>query len=312
MPKVKILNQNNMKCLVTGGAGFIGSHIVERLLKDNVEVVVVDNESAISNDEFHWYASANNHKVDIRDYDKIRPLFDGVDCVFHLAAFSRIQIAMKNPDACIDVNYVGTNNLLKCSVEAGVKRFVNSSTSSSYGLANIPPLREDMPTDCLNPYSASKVGAEILCQMYQKLHGLSTVTLRYFNVYGLRQPLKGHYAPVIGLFEEQKKARKPCTIVGDGEQRRDFTHVLDVVEANMCAMQTNHNGVFNIGTGKNHSVNDIAKLVNNPYNTIQIPSRPGEARITLADNTKAKTLLGWEPKKELHEYFENSSKISWR
>ena len=197
-------------------------------------------------------------------------------------------------------------------MEAGVKRFVNSSTSSSYGLANIPPLREDMPTDCLNPYSASKVGAEILCQMYQKLHGLSTVTLRYFNVYGLRQPLKGHYAPVIGLFEEQKKARKPCTIVGDGEQRRDFTHVLDVVEANMCAMQTNHNGVFNIGTGKNHSVNDIAKLVNNPYNSIQIPDRPGEARITLADNTKAKTLLGWQPTKELHEYFENSSKISWR
>ena len=146
-----------MKCLVTGGAGFIGSHIVERLLKDGSEVVVVDNESAISNDTFHWYASANNHKVDIRDYDKIRPLFDGVDCVFHLAAFSRIQIAMKNPDACLEVNYIGTNNLLKCAVEAGVKRFVNSSTSSSYGLANTPPLKEDMPTDCLNPYSASKV-----------------------------------------------------------------------------------------------------------------------------------------------------------
>ena len=301
-----------MKCLVTGGAGFIGSNLVDRLLSDGHEVVVVDDESATSNVQFYWNKNAQNHIVSIRDMDSISPLFSGVSTVFHLAAFSRIQIAMKNPRECLETNYIGTYNLLECAKREGVNRFINSSTSSSYGLKNEPPLRESMPTDCLNPYSATKVGAEILCEMYQKLHGLSTVTLRYFNVYGPRQPLKGTYAPVIGLFEEQKKARKPCTIVGDGEQRRDFTHVSDVVEANMCAMQTNCDGVFNIGTGKNHSVNDIAKLVNNPYNTVQIPSRPGEARITLADNTKAKTLLGWEPKKELHEYFENSSKISWR
>ena len=302
-----------MKCLVTGGAGFIGSHIVGKLLQNNHEVVVIDNESAESNDAFNWYDDyAQNHVVDIRDFDTCRPLFDGVEYVFHLAAYSRIQVAMKNPRECLETNYLGTYNMLECARQVGARRFINSSTSSSYGLANEPPLQEDMTPDCLNPYSASKVGAESLCHMYFKLHGLRTITLRYFNVYGPRQPLKGTYAPVIGLFEEQKKARKPCTIVGDGEQRRDFTHVSDVVEANMCAMQTNCNGVFNIGTGKNHSVNDIAKLVNNPYNTIQIPSRPGEARITLADNTKAKTLLGWEPKKELHEYFENSSKISWR
>ena len=297
-----------MKCLVTGGAGFIGSHIVERLLKDGSEVVVVDNESAISNDTFHWYASANNHKVDIRDYDKIRPLFDGVDCVFHLAAFSRIQIAMKNPDACLEVNYIGTNNLLKCAVEAGVKRFVNSSTSSSYGLANTPPLKEDMPTDCLNPYSASKVGAEILCQMYSKLHGLSTVTLRYFNVYGPRQPLKGQYAPVIGLFEEQAKRGEPLTIVGDGEQRRDFTHVYDVAQANINAMLTNYSGItINIGTGKNHSVNEIAAFISD--NTVHIPERPGEARETLADIKRANNLLDWEPKITLEDYFDPNTLI---
>ena len=147
--------------------------------------------------------------------------------------------------------------------------------------------------------------------MYQKLHGLSTVTLRYFNVYGPRQPLKGTYAPVIGLFEEQKKAKKPCTIVGDGEQRRDFTHVDDVVNANLCAMKSKSNGVFNIGTGTNYSVNQIADLVNNPHGSISIPARPGEARITLADNTKAKDMLGWEPTKKLDEYFKKKKKFLW-
>ena len=300
-----------MKCLVTGGAGFIGSNLVDRLLSDGHEVVVIDDESATSNSQFYWNKNAQNHIVSIRDMDSISPLFSGVSTVFHLAAFSRIQIAMKNPRECLETNYIGTYNLLECAKREGVNRFVNSSTSSSYGLKNEPPLRESMPTDCLNPYSATKVGAEILCEMYQKLHGLSTVTLRYFNVYGQRQPLKGTYAPVIGLFEEQKKANKPCTIVGDGEQRRDFTHVDDVVQANIRAMKTRCNGVFNIGTGTNYSVNEIAELVNNPKGTLGIPARPGEARITLADNTKAKDMLGWEPTKKLDEYFKKKKKFLW-
>ena len=194
-----------MKCLVTGGAGFIGSHIVGKLLHNNHQVVVIDNESSEANDSFNWYEDdAENHVVDIRDFDACRPLFDGVEYVFHLAAHSRIQIAMERPLECLETNYLGTYNMLECARQAGVRRFVNSSTSSSYGLLNEPPLQEDMKTDCLNPYSASKVGAETLCQMYHRLHGLRTITLRYFNVYGPRQPLKGMYAPVIGLFEEQK------------------------------------------------------------------------------------------------------------
>ena len=292
------------KCLVTGGAGFIGSHVVSKLLHNNHEVVVIDNESAESNEAFNWYDDyAENHIVDIRDFDACRPLFDGVEYVFHLAARSRIQLAMQNPTECLEVNYLGTYNMLECARQVGARRFVNSSTSSSYGLFNDPPLEETMPTDCLNPYSASKVGAETLCHMYYRLHRLRTITLRYFNVYGPRQPLKGQYAPVIGLFEEQKKRGEPLTIVGDGEQRRDYTHVSDVAEANMCAMMTNYSGiVVNIGTGTNYSVNEVASFISD--DTVTIPERPGEARETLANIKRANNLLDWEPKITLEDYFD--------
>ena len=298
-----------MKCLVTGGAGFIGSHIVGKLLHNNHQVVVIDNESSEANDAFNWYEDdAENHVVDIRDFDACRPLFDGVEYVFHLAAHSRIQLAMQRPKDCLETNYFGTYNMLECARQAGVSRFVNSSTSSSYGLLNEPPLQEDMKTDCLNPYSASKVGAETLCQMYHRLHGLRTITLRYFNVYGPRQPLKGMYAPVIGLFEEQKKRGEPLTIVGDGEQRRDFTHVSDVVNANICAMMTNYSGItVNIGSGKNYSVNEVAAFISD--DTIKIPERPGEARETLADNSRAQKLLSWTPQTSLEEYFDPYSDL---
>ena len=298
-----------MKCLVTGGAGFIGSHIVGKLLHNNHQVVVIDNESSEANDAFNWYEDdAENHVVDIRDFDACRPLFEGVEYVFHLAAHSRIQLAMQRPKDCLETNYFGTYNMLECARQAGVSRFVNSSTSSSYGLLNEPPLQEDMKTDCLNPYSASKVGAETLCQMYYRLHGLRTITLRYFNVYGPRQPLKGIYAPVIGLFEEQKKRGESLTIVGDGEQRRDFTHVSDVVNANICAMMTNYSGItVNIGSGKNYSVNEVAAFISD--DTINIPERPGEARETLADNSRAQKLLSWTPQTTLGDYFDPNSFI---
>ena len=303
------------KCLVTGGAGFIGSHVVSKLLHNNHEVVVIDNESATSNDAFNWYDDADNHVVDISNFDACRPLFDGVEYVFHLAAHSRIQIAMENPEECLETNIQGTVNMLECARLAGVRRFVNSSTSSLYGLKNNPPLEETMPTDCLNHYSASKRAAEIMCQMYYNLYGLRTVTLRYFNVYGNRQPLKGIYAPVVGLFLEQKKAGKPLTVVGDGEQRRDFTHVSDVVEANMDAMMCNFSGIeINIGTGKNTSVNELADMIGGDIE--YIPERPGEARETLASVYKAAIALNWFPRKSIenyiHEELENTPALSWR
>ena len=224
-----------MKALVTGGAGFIGSHIVDRLLFDGHDVIVIDNESTDCHESFNWNDNAENYKYDICDYDKIEPLFKDVDRVFHLAAEARIQPAIQNPTLTTKTNVYGTCNVLQASRQNNVGRVMFSSTSASYGLKNKAPVREDMVPDCLNAYSITKVAGEHLCKMFYNLHGLETVCFRYFNVYGERQPVKGQYAPVIGLFQRQHETGNPMTIVGDGKQRRDFTYVGDVVEANMIA-----------------------------------------------------------------------------
>jgi UDP-glucose 4-epimerase len=197
---------------------------------------------------------------------------------------------------------------------------VYSSTSSAYGLKNNPPLNEDMPNDCLNPYSVTKTSGEELCKMYSKLYNLETIIFRYFNVYGERQPLKGQYAPVVGIFQRQKKNGEPMTIVGDGEQRRDFTHVSDVVSANTIAAtktfdQWQEDGtkrfiyqfgqIYNVGTGVNYSVNEIAKIIGG--DTINIPPRVGESRITLANNSKIKRELGWKPTVDLKSWLIQNS-----
>lgn len=293
-----------MKSLVTGGAGFIGSNLVDRLLGLGHEVVVIDNEYSDVHEQFYWNDAAQNYKHDIRDYEKTRPLYDGVDYVFHIAAEARIQPAIENPIEAVSINSVGTVTVLQCAREAGVKRVMYSSTSSAYGM-NPAPNVETQPDDCLNPYSVSKVNGEKLCKMYTDLFGLSTICFRYFNVYGERQPLRGQYAPVIGIFLRQKAAGEPLTIVGDGEQRRDFTHVSDVVNANIMAAISNpevsaFGQVYNVGTGKNHSVNEIAKQISD--STINIPPRIGESRVTLANNQKLKETFGWEPKVTLEEW----------
>jgi UDP-glucose 4-epimerase len=254
-----------MKFLVTGGAGFIGSNIVDKLLDMNHEVVVIDNESSEYNKKFYWNDNADNYKLDIIDYRNTRTLYDGVDVVFHLAAESRIQPAIENPILAVMTNSVGTCTVLQCAREAGVKRVIYSSTSSAYG-KNTPPCVEDMREDCLNPYSVSKVAGEKLCKMYYELYGLETITFRYFNVYGERQPLRGHYAPVVGLFLRQVESGEPLTIVGDGEQRRDFTYVSDVVNVNIMSAISNLEStafgqVYNVGTGKNYSINEIANMI---------------------------------------------------
>ena len=300
------------KFLVTGGAGFIGSHAVDRLLEMGHDVVVVDNECAPENDNFFWRDEAENHKVNIIDYDRLEPLMKGVDYVLHFAAESRIQPSIIDPRYAIQVNVVGTTNVLQAAREMGVKRVMYSSTSAAYGLKNEPPLKETMPTDCLNPYSVGKVGGEEVCRMYTKLFGLETVCFRYFNVYGDRSPTKGQYAPVVGLFFRQVEAGKSMTIVGDGEQRRDYTHVSDIVNANILAALSDNKEVvgelFNVGTGRNHSVNELAKLIGKPYE--YIPARQGEARETLADNSKLREMLGWEPTVKFEDWIEeNKPKI---
>ena len=296
-----------MKSLVTGGAGFIGSNLVDKLLELGHEVIVIDNEFSDAHDQFYWNDNAQNYKYDIRDYDKTRSLYDGVDYVFHIAAEARIQPAILNPIEAVSINTVGTCTVLQCARETGVKRVMYSSTSSAYG-RNQPANVETQPDDCLNPYSVSKVSGEKLCKMYTELYGLPTISFRYFNVYGERQPLKGQYAPVIGIFLRQREAGEPLTIIGDGTQCRDFTYVGDVVNANILAAVTVVDSkyfgqVYNVGTGTNYSINQIAKMISS--NTINISPRPGETKLSLANNKKIKTVFGWEPKVNLEEWIKN-------
>lgn len=295
-----------MKALVTGGAGFIGSNLVDRLLNMNWEVVVIDNESAECNEKFYWNEKASNHKYDICDYDNTRSLYDGVDYVFHLAAESRLQPAIKNPINAVTKNAVGTCTVLQCARESGVKKVLYSSTSSAYGLNKYPNYETD-PNDCLNPYSVSKVAGEELCKLYTSLYGLKTIIFRYFNVYGDRSPTTGQYAPVIGIFLRQKNNGEPLTIVGDGLQRRDFVHVQDVVTANIMASMSNledkfYGKVYNIGSGKNISILEIAQLISDDY--VHIHPRDGEARTTLACIDNAKKVFGWTPKFNVTQWIE--------
>ena len=294
-----------MKSLVTGGAGFIGSNLVDELLRMGHDVVVIDNEYSDAHDQFYWNDQAENHKYDICDYENTRPLYEGVDYVFHIAAEARIQPAIKNPVQAVTINSVGTCTVLQCAREAGVKRVMYSSTSSAYGLKNELPNTETQPDDCLNPYSISKVNGEKLCSMYTSLYGLETVIFRYFNVYGERQPLRGQYAPVVGIFLRQNAAGEPLTIVGDGEQRRDFTYVGDVVNANVMAAISNaeeesYGQVYNVGCGVNYSVNDLAAMISD--NTVNIPARLAEARLSLANNNKIYEIFGWKPKMKLGDW----------
>jgi len=295
------------KCLVTGAAGFIGSNLVDELIKQGYEVVAIDNESAESNEQFYWNYKAENYKYDICNYEKTRPLYDDVDYVFHLAAESRIQPAILNPIEAVTKNCVGTCTVLQCAREAGVKKVVYSSTSSGYGF-NESPNHENQPDDCLNPYSVSKVAGEKLCKMYTDLFGLKTIIFRYFNVYGERSPVKGQYAPVIGIFLRQRSDNESLTIVGDGEQRRDFTHVSDIVHANILAATKDiddefYGQLYNVGNGVNYSINEIAAAISE--NIINIPPRIGEARTNLANNEKLKTIFGWEPKVNLFHWIDS-------
>ena len=294
--------------LVTGAAGFIGSNLVEHLLDQGHSVVCVDNESA-NNEKFHWSHENGmviNVKVDITDYKGMKNIMSGVDYVFHLAAESRLQSAIMNPIEAVKKNCVGTTVMLQCAREAGVKRFVYSSTSSGYG-NNPYPNVETQPDDCLNPYSASKIAGEKFCKMYTELYGLETVILRYFNVFGRRSPAKGQYAPVIGIFQRQRDTGEPLTIVGDGAQRRDFVHVEDVARANYLAATMplkGHAGeVFNVGTSNAYSIQQIADSISD--NQVYIDKRSGEMETTFADITKIGDVLGWKPEIDVIDWIKN-------
>ena len=289
--------------IVTGGAGFIGSHIVEKLKRLDHMVVVIDNEYS-DNDNFHWRKDTLNVNIDITDYKALKKAFTGADYIFHLAAEARIGPAIKNPVNAVNINTIGTCNVLQCAREVGAKKVLYSSTSSGYGL-NESPNVETQPDDCLNPYSVSKIAGEKLCKMYTDLYGLNTIIFRYFNVFGERAPRKGQYAPVTGIFLRQKAAGEPLTVVGDGEQRRDYIYVKDVANANVMAAISNpdddaYGQVYNVGSGKNYSVNEIASFISD--DTINIPPRIGEARNSLANIDKIRKTFAWKPEVDVETW----------
>ena len=289
--------------IVTGGAGFIGSHIVEKLKQLDHMVVVIDNEYS-DNDNFHWRKDTLNVNIDITDYKALKKACTGADYIFHLAAEARIQPAIKNPIEAISINSLGTCTVLQCAREVKAKKVLYSSTSSGYGLNEAPNV-ETQPDDCLNPYSVSKIAGEKLCKMYTDLYGLNTIIFRYFNVFGERAPRKGQYAPVTGIFLRQKTAGEPLTIVGDGEQRRDYIYVKDVANANVMAAISNpdddaYGQVYNVGSGKNYSVNEIASFISD--DTINIPPRIGEARNSLANIDKIQKTFAWKPEVDVEQW----------
>ncbi len=297
---------DNKKALVTGGAGFIGSNLADELINRGYEVVIIDNLSTGKKENIN--PAAEFHEVDIRDLEKIKPLFQGVDYVFHLAALPRVQISIENPSLTNDVNLNGVLNVLIAARDAKVKKVVYSASSSAYGNQAIFPLRENMPASPLSPYGLQKYVGELYSQLFSRIYGLPTVCLRYFSVYGKRQVLEGAYCLVMGVFVQQRLRGEPMTIVGDGEQRRDFTSVIDVVRANILAAESDKVGkgeVINTGRGRTYSVNELAKMIGGP--TINIPPRI-EPRENLADNTLARELLGWEPTVNLPEWLENYKK----
>lgn len=293
-----------MISLVTGGAGFIGSNLVNRLLQIGHEVIVVDNESAECHNKFYWNDKAQNYKYDVCNFELVSSLFNKIDYVFHMASDARVQPSILNPLNSIKTNIIGISNILELSRLNNVKRVIFSSSSSIYG-NNLTPNIETQNPDPLTPYSAAKLAGENLCKIYHELYGLKTISLRYFNVYGDNQPTKGQYAPVIGLFLKQKSINKPLTVVGDGNQVRSFTHINDIIDANIASINkdialTNFGEVYNIGSNKKYSILELAKVISD--NIIYIDNRMGESVSTFPDISKAKDILKWYPKIDILDW----------
>ena len=293
-----------MSVAVIGGAGFIGSNLVDELMVQGFEVTVLDDLSEGKIDNLSRWKNSPRFtfvKGDIRDYDLVRRAVDRKSWVFHLAAMSRIQPSIKDPLQAMSINMMGTANVLEACRQGGVKRVVYSASSSAYGRKNASwaektGFHENLQTDCNSPYSFSKLTGEEVCHFYNSFYGLSTCALRYFNVYGPRHQETGSYATVVAIFRKQVREGKPMTVVGDGTQIRDFTFVGDVVRANMtAAMNQEACGVFNIGTGDNFSINEVAKLVGPNHPIEYIAKREGEYPVTKADVKKARDVLGWKP-----------------
>jgi UDP-glucose 4-epimerase len=297
------LGANLIKCLITGGAGFIGSHLSELLLELGHKVVVVDNLSTGTISNISGYLDSPNFKfieLDICNNKLLADVFVDIDWVFHLAALADIVPSIENPESYFNANVVGTLNIAQLSIQNNVKKVVYAASSSCYGIPEKFPTNESSVCDPKYPYALTKYLGEQIIRHWNSVYGLPTISLRLFNVYGPRARTSGTYGAMFGVFLKQKISKMPLTVVGDGNQTRDFTYVTDVAEAFFKAMfyQGNYN-IFNIGTGNPISINRIVKLLN--CNKITIPKRPGEPRITHANVSLAQKELNWQYKIKIEE-----------
>jgi UDP-glucose 4-epimerase len=301
--------------LVTGGAGFIGSHIVERLLKDGKQVRVIDNfvtgKRENLKDQMEKIDLVNG---DILDLELVRNTLKGVEVVFHQAALRSVPLSVDNPLATNEVNTQGTLNVLLAARDAGVKRVIYASSSSVYGDSPRLPKTEDQATAPISPYAVSKLAGENYCSVFTKVYGLETISLRYFNVFGPRQDPQSQYAAVIPKFIDRALKGKPLEVHGDGLQSRDFTYIDDVVQANLLAATAEKGAgeAFNVAKGKAYSLLDLiaalSRILDKNLQWIHTPSRQGDVRHTLADISKARRILGYK----VHTEFEQGLYETYR
>jgi UDP-glucose 4-epimerase len=291
------------RVLVTGGAGFIGSHLVERLLEDKHQVTVLDNFSNGRPKNLEHLVSNPMlavHEVDVADSEAITPLFSGIEWVFHLAGLADIVPSIREPMKYHRANVNGTIAVLEASRAAGVGEFVYAASSSCYGVPDEFPTPETAPARPMYPYALTKYLGEQYVLHWGQVYDLPCISLRLFNVYGPRTRTTGTYGAVFGVFLAQKLAGKPFTVVGDGTQTRDFTFVTDVAEAFVCAANSSVQGeVLNVGSGDTYSVNHLVSLLEGEV--VHIPKRPGEPDCTFADTGKISRMLGWKPKVSFEE-----------
>jgi UDP-N-acetylglucosamine/UDP-N-acetyl-alpha-D-glucosaminouronate 4-epimerase len=306
---------NSRAVAVTGGAGFIGSHLAEGLLKRRYKVIILDDLSTGKLENIRHLIEPSSHREEsgnsvefvrgsITDLPSLKNVFQAIDYVFHEAAIPSVPRSIENPQASHEANITGTLNVLLAAKDNGVKKVIYASSSSAYGDTPTLPKTEDMSPNPQSPYAVTKLAGEYYCQVFQQVYGLSTVCLRYFNVYGPRQDPGSQYAAVIPRFIQKVLDNKPPIIFGDGEQTRDFTFIKDVVDVNILAAESDAVGVYNIGRGERVSINRLAELVikfiGNSVEPVHEELRSGDIKHSLADISKARH-FGYDPKYSLEE-----------
>lgn len=298
------------KYIVTGGSGFIGSHIVDKLINENHDVVVIDNNSNQRDPIINPKAIYHNLDISNSDNEKhVEDILQTSSGVFHCAALIDVQESIENPYKYEKNNTIGTLNILKAAVKTNTKRVIYSSSAAVYGNTDKVPIKEDTAINPISPYGAQKYYGEVMCKVFSELHGLETCCLRYFNAFGERQKISGAYATVIGIFKYQIENNLPLTITGDGEQKRDFIYVKDLANANYLSMMSNsefYGEVFNLGSGSNFTINEIANCLESEKRYIPAVKEPRES---LALIEKANQLLNWYPSTNVENWIKDNLKV---